>query len=97
MQTLSVIDRETPAWRMARRGVHMSSLALVLITAALQAQSRLPAPALGPEQAPITVLVFSDFESFPCSRSAEVVWAKNSILLKTRVFSRTCLNGAGQR
>src|SRR5579862_2951777 len=32
-----------------------------------------PRTALGSESAPVTILVFSDFESFPCSRSAQVL------------------------
>ena len=31
------------------------------------------APVRGPSSAPVTVLVFSDFESFPCARSASVL------------------------
>ena len=44
------------------------------VASGLRAQM-LPASAtsLGSDHAPITILVFSDFESFPCARSAEVL------------------------
>lgn len=33
----------------------------------------IPSTSRGSEKAPITVVVFSDFESFPCARSATVI------------------------
>jgi hypothetical protein len=46
-----------------------------------RAQNTPPATSRGSEKAPITILVFSDFESFPCARSASVI---DGLLQQTR-------------
>jgi protein-disulfide isomerase len=50
-------------------------LAAAFAAAALAIAADQPAGFRGSEKAPVTVMVFSDFESFPCSRSAAVLAA----------------------
>jgi hypothetical protein len=61
---------------------YLASAALLVLAAPQIAETqgnRLAEPSLpvstvrGSDKAPITVLVFSDFESFPCARSASVI------------------------
>jgi protein-disulfide isomerase len=57
---------------------------LVLLAAGVDTEHpevALAAPIRGSAHAPVTILVFSDFESFPCARSAEVL---SGILAQTK-------------
>jgi protein-disulfide isomerase len=56
-------------------------VAAVLAIAALLSAAEQPVGFRGSEKAPVTVVIFSDFESFPCSRSAAVL---KTILEQTR-------------
>jgi len=61
--------------------VLLGPLLLAAISAIAQPPSNGPVGVLGSDKAPITILVFSDFESFPCARSASVI---DGLLQQTR-------------
>jgi len=58
----------------------MGSLLLAVLSAFAQQPTGLIG-AVGSDKAPVVVLIFSDFESFPCARSADVL---NGLLDRTR-------------
>jgi protein-disulfide isomerase len=67
-----------------RTGTYRVELMGGLLLAALAAYGQQPTGrvgAVGSDKAPIVVLIFSDFESFPCARSADVL---TQLLRQTR-------------
>jgi protein-disulfide isomerase len=56
-------------------------IAATLAVAAISVAAERPTAVRGSSSAPITILVFSDFESFPCARSASVI---DGLLQQTR-------------
>ena len=58
-----------------------NSLARQAAPASALAAISTPPTSRGSDKAPITILVFSDFESFPCARSASVI---DGLLQQTR-------------
>jgi len=73
-----------------REHLHLTLAVLLILAAPLAAEPQASQPARpaqpgsgirGSDHAPITILIFSDFESFPCARSADVL---SGILAQTR-------------